>query len=377
VTPRKILVILQFTFAIILIIGTIIIWRQIQYGQERNAGYNRNSLVFTFSQGDAGKNYKLIKQELLRSGAAIAVNNTSGPITRHWTDGTEYQWDGSTAADKKIDFINFGSDADFAKTMGVTILSGRDIDIDQYPTDSTAMLLNESAVAVMRLKNPLGTTITQDGSPTIWHVVGVVKDFIIESPFESRIAPMLVNGPLHFFQVINFKLNPANSTASNLAKAEKVFRQYNPLFPFEPIFVDESYARKFVEEERIGRLAALFAGLTIIISCLGLFALATYMAENRVKEIGVRKVLGASVAGITTLLAKDFIKLVLVSFIIASPIAWVSMNQWLKDYNYKIDIGWGIFALSGALALLIAIVSVSYQSIRAAIANPVRSLRSE
>jgi ABC-type antimicrobial peptide transport system permease subunit len=207
--------------------------------------------------------------------------------------------------------------------------------------------------------------------------VGVIKDFILESPFEKKISPMLISGPLDFLQVIHFKLNPANSTATDLAKAEKIFRQYNSQYPFEYIFVDDAYARKFDEEQRVGKLAALFAGLTIFISCLGLFALATYMAENRVKEIGVRKVLGASVTGITTLLAKDFIKLVLASFIIASPIAWFAMNRWLEGYHYRIDIGWEIFAWSGALALLIAVLTVSYQSIRAAIANPVKSLRSE
>ena len=377
VTPRKVLVVMQFTFAIILIIGTLVIWRQIQYAQDRDAGYNRNNLVYTFTQGDANKNYKLIRNDLLSSGAAIAVNKTSGPITRHWTDGTGYQWNGSTTEDKKIDFINFETDADFVKTIGLTLLQGRDIDINEYPTDSTAMLLNESAVTAMRLKDPIGKTLTQEGNPTNWHVVGVIKDFILESPFEKKIGPMLISGPLDFLQTIHFKLNPAHSAASDLAKAEKIFRQYNSQYPFEYVFVDESYARKFGEEQRIAKLTALFAGLTIFISCLGLFALATYMAENRVKEIGVRKVLGASVTSITTLLAKDFIKLVLVSFIIASPIAWFTMDRWLQGYHYRIDIGWGIFALSGALAILIAILTVSYQSIRAAIANPVKSLRSE
>jgi ABC-type antimicrobial peptide transport system permease subunit len=165
--------------------------------------------------------------------------------------------------------------------------------------------------------------------------------------------------------------------ATNVAKAEKVFKQYNPQYPFEMVFTDESFAKKFQEEKRIGQLAVLFAGLTIFISCLGLFGLATYMAENRIKEIGVRKVLGASVAGITTLLAKDFIKLVLAAFVIATPIAWYAMDKWLQGFGYRINIGWEVFALSGGLAVLIAILTVSYQSIRAAVANPVKSLRSE
>jgi len=375
VTPRKILVVLQFSFAIILTICTLIIQRQIQYGQDRDPGYNRNNLVYTFTQGDIPKHFDLIKHELLASGAAVSVTKSPGPITQHWSDGWGYTWDGSTPADEKLDFIHMGADADFVKTTGVTLLEGRDIDIYQYPTDSTAVLLNESAVKAMRLKNPVGKNINRETEH--FHVVGVIKDFILESPFEKKIAPMLIAGPDQFFQVIHFKLNPANSASVGIAKAEKIFKQYNPQYPFSYVFADESYARKFKEEQRVGLLAALFAGLTIFISCLGLFGLATYMAENRIKEIGVRKVLGASVASVTTLLAKDFIKLVLVAFVIAAPVAWFSMNKWLEDYHYKIDIGWGVFALAGFMALFIAVLTVSYQSIRAAIANPVKSLRSE
>ena len=376
VTPRKVLVVLQFSFAIILIICTLIIQRQIRFARDRDTGYNRNNLVYTFAQGDASKHYDLIKQELLRSGAAVSVTRSANPITRRWSDSWGFHWQGSTEEDSKIDFVRMGSDADFVKTMSVTLLQGRDIDIHQYPYDTASMLLNESAVKAMRLKNPIGQ-IVKDGGNQVWHVVGVVKDFIFESPFEKKISPTMIQGPREFFQVIHFRLNPANTVTANVAKAEKIFKQYNPQYPFECIFTDEAYANKFREEQRIGQLAALFAGLTIFISCLGLFGLATYMAENRIKEIGVRKVLGASVAGITTLLAKDFIKLVLVSFIIASPIAWFSMDKWLDGYGYRVGIGWTVFVFSGGLAILIAILTVSYQSIKAAIANPMKSLRSE
>jgi len=376
VTPRKVLVVLQFSFAIILIICTLIIQRQIRFAQDRNSGYNRNNLVYTFAQGDASKHYDLIKQELLRSGAAVSVTRSANPITRRWSDSWGFHWQGSTDEDLKLDFVRMGSDADFVKTMGVTLLQGRDINIHDYPYDTSSLLLNESAVKAMRLKDPIGQ-IVKDGGSQVWHVVGVVKDFIFESPFETKISPTMIQGPREFFQVIHFRLNPANSITANVAKAKKIFSQYNPQYPFECIFTDEAYAKKFKEEQRVGQLAALFAGLTIFISCLGLFGLATYMAENRIKEIGVRKVLGASVAGITTLLAKDFIKLVLAAFIIASPIAWFSMDKWLDGYGYRIAIGWGVFALSGGLAILIAILTVSYQSIRAAIANPMKSLRAE
>jgi putative ABC transport system permease protein len=375
ITPRKILVVLQFSFAIILIICTLIIKRQIQFGLDRDSGYDRDRLVYTRAEGDAPAHYAAIKQELIGSGAALAVTRSPAPITRHWNDGSGYAWPGSTDKDKDIDFLDFGADADFVKTTGVTLLGGRDIDINKYPTDSMAMLLNESAVTAMRLKDPIGQTVRR-GSLN-FHVVGVVKDFILESPFAKNIAPMLITGPWRDYEVIHFKLNPSNPVSVDLALSEKIFKAYNPRYPFEYNFADEAYAQKFRNEQQIGQLSALFAGLTIFISCLGLFALAAYMAENRIREIGIRKVLGASVAGISALLAKDFVRLVLVAFLIAAPIAWVVMNKWLLSYSYRVPIGWGIFAWSGLLAVSIAIATVSYQSIRAAIANPVRSLRAE
>jgi ABC-type antimicrobial peptide transport system permease subunit len=188
---------------------------------------------------------------------------------------------------------------------------------------------------------------------------------------------MVVEGARGWFNVINFKLNGEHSTADNLKKAEAIFKRYNPEYPFEYNFVDADYARKFADERRTGTLAGLFAGLTIFISCLGLFGLATYTAENRIKEIGVRKVLGASVPGITVLLSRDFLKLVVVSFFIAAPLAWYAMYTWLKGYSYRVEIRWWVFLLAGLLSVLISLLTVGYQAVRAAIANPVKSLRSE
>jgi len=187
----------------------------------------------------------------------------------------------------------------------------------------------------------------------------------------------VVQGLATGYPVVHFRLNPANTTAVNLAKAEKIFKRYNAQYPFEYYFADEMYARKFREEQQDGTLSALFAGLTIFISCLGLFGLAAYMAENRVKEIGIRKVLGASVSNITTLLSADFIKLVMLSIIIASPIAWWAMNKWLQNFTYRITVEWWIFVLAGLGAIVIALVTISSQAIKAALANPVKSLRSE
>jgi ABC-type antimicrobial peptide transport system permease subunit len=262
--------------------------------------------------------------------------------------------------------------------MGLKLIAGRDIDVRTYPTDSTAMILNEASVKTMGLKNPVGTVIKQgdDKDATNWHVVGVVKDFILQSPYEP-VRNMVIQGPKAWFNVVHFRLNNANSTAENLKRAESVFKKYNPDYPFEYNFIDEDYARKFRDEQRTGTLASLFAGLTIVISCLGLFGLAAYMAQNRIKEIGVRKVLGASVTGVTTLLSKDFLKLVMISFAIASPIAWWSMHKWLQTYTYRINISVWVFVLAAVLTMLISVITVSFQAVKAALANPVRSLRGE
>lgn len=374
VTPRKILVVLQFTFAIALIICTIIVGRQINYAQSRDAGYVRDKLVYTYIQGDVERHYDLIRNDLLNSGAAVAVTKSMSPITQRWSDSWGWKWEGSTEADDKTDFVMMGADADFVKTMGIRLKEGRDIDVYKYATDSTAVLLNESAVKIMRLKNPIGTTIKGQGRD--WHVVGVMKDFIYESPYE-KVSQLIVMGPKSWFNIIHFKLNPANSTEKNLKLAEGVFKKYNPQYPASFNFADEGYALKFREEKRIGTLAALFAGLTIFISCLGLFGLATYMAENRIKEIGVRKVLGASVTSITALLSKDFLKLVLISILLATPVAWWAMYKWLSHFTYKTGIEWWVFMAAGLLSVVIALLTVSYQAIRAATSNPVKSLRTE
>src|SRR6201999_3035418 len=203
--------------------------------------------------------------------------------------------------------------------------------------------------------NPIGQIVKDDDIN--WRVVGVFKDFILQSPY-SPITPMVVEGAKGWFSVINFKLNPNNPTAQNLKKAENIFKKYNPQYPFEYKFVDEDYARKFQDEKRVGTLTALFAGLTIFISCLGLFGLATYMAENRIKEIGVRKVLGASVFSITSLLSKEFLFLVVISIVIATPVAWYAMHKWLLNYDYRIRIQWWIFVAAGLLAVMISLATV-------------------
>lgn len=373
ITPRKVLVISQFTFAIALIICTLIIKQQINYAQNRKIGYAKEHLGYIFMNNDIMKNYSLIKNELLNSGAASSVSRTSAPITQNWSAGMSMKWQGSDP-NNRIQINRYTEDADLVKTMGMQLLIGRDIDVKNYPTDSTGCLISESAMKAMGFKNPIGQIIFDD--PQNWHVVGVIKDFILESPYE-KIKPFMVKGPKYGGGVIHVKLNPDQSIAQSLAKAETVFKKYNPAYPFEFHFIDQEYTRKFSDEKLTGTLASLFATLTIFISCLGLFGLATYMAENRIKEIGVRKVLGASAAGIAALLSKDFIKLVAIAIVIATPIAWWAMHAWLLGYEYRITISWMTFFAAGSTAILIALITVSYQSIKAATANPVKSLRTE
>jgi ABC-type antimicrobial peptide transport system permease subunit len=218
--------------------------------------------------------------------------------------------------------------------------------------------------------------IVRDGDVQ-YHVVGIFKDFVVGSPYEKTF-PMIIQGAkTNWFNVVQMKLNAAKNMSTNLEEMGRIFRKYNPAYPFEYHFTDEDYARKFEETKRTATLTGLFAGLTILISCLGLFGLAAYMAESRIKEIGIRKVLGASVMNVTSLLSKDFMLLVVISLLIASPLAWWAMNSWLQDYHYRINIEWWVFALAGTMSIVVSLITVSYQAIRAALANPVKSLRNE
>ncbi|MEO6719470.1 MAG: ABC transporter permease, partial [Ferruginibacter sp.] len=330
VTPRKVLVVAQFTFAIILIIATVIVRQQIQNAQDRKAGYSKDNLVYHFMEGDVEKKYELIKSELLSSGAAISVTRTSAPITEGWSNTWGLEWPGKDPKDKTIVNRFFADDA-IAKTTGLQLVEGRDFDLKKYITDSSAALLNESAVKHMGLKNPIGQVIKDIGKD--WHIVGVVKDFILTSPYQP-VEPMFIGGAKGWFSVIHIKLNDKNATAQNIASLKRVFKKYNPEYDLNYRFADEEYEKKFNDEKRTGTLATLFALLTIIISCLGLFGLSSYMAENRIKEIGIRKVLGASVGNITTLLSKDFLTLVMIAFVIALPVAWWFMYNWLQNYPY-------------------------------------------
>ena len=375
---RKVLVVTQFAFAIALIICTLIVKKQMKYAQEREVGYNKEQLLFSPIEGQASKNYQLIKRELLQNGAVTTVSGSQNAITGYAPNYYGFQWEGSTEQDEKTSFYLFNADESFTKTFGTKIIAGRDIDVQKFPTDSTAVLLNEEAVKVLRLKDPVGKKIGRAYGDLDLHIVGVVKKFISGSPYEHML-PMMILGPNPNFSIatLHYKLNPSRPVRENLAAVEAVFKKYNPGYPFEYTFVDQEYAKKFFSEQHLGILIGLFSALSIFIACLGLFGLAAYMAETRFKEIGIRKVLGASVTEILLLLSKDFVKPILIALLIAAPLAWWVMNKWLQEYSYRTTISASAFILSGGVILLVAMITIITQTLRAAVTNPSKAIRSE
>lgn len=376
--PRKILVVLQFTFAIAFIICTIVIYKQISFIRHRDIGYNQDHLVFTWVKGEVRKRFEAISGELLNSGAATAVIRTNSPITDIWSSSDDYVWSGKKTGDRSS-FIEFYSDHGFVSTLGLRLIAGREIDIRRYPSDSSAIVLTESALRLMGFTRPLGQHIHNLDKD--WHVVGVIHDFVTGTPFYP-ISPVVIKGPIklsgnYWFGTITCKLNERLPINESIEKVTAVFKKYNPDYPFDYHFIDDFYAEKFEGSKKSGSLAAWFAGLSIFISCLGLFGLAAYTAENRIKEVGIRKVLGASILQIASLLSRDFLILILVAFAIAAPIAWWYMNYWLSDYPYRVGISWWIYALAGALTALIAAGTIGIQAVRAAKTRPVNTLRTE
>ncbi|RYY25621.1 MAG: ABC transporter permease [Chitinophagaceae bacterium] len=373
-TPRKVLVVIQFSIAIILIVSTTIIYSQIKFVQQRNAGYNVDNLVEVPIEGDINKNFQVIKSELLSKGVITSMCKTSLGVTVDGSTTSGLKWSGMNPELEGLIFSRFGTSGNFISTLGLKLLEGRDINQEIYAGDTLAVLLNATAIKNMGLTNPVGKTI--ELSNLQYTIVGIFDDFIIGSPY-SRVNPMAVIGTKYWTYNTVMRFNSKNEMSRNLKIAEAVFRKYNPAYPFNYSFVDQEYEKKFNDQQQTGALSALFSGLTIFISCMGLFGLAMHTAGNRKKEIGIRKVLGASVAGITNMLANEFVKLVIIAITIATPISWYIMNKWLMDFEYRISISWLTFLFVGLSAILIAIITISFQAVKAALANPVKSLRTE
>ncbi|SFE51723.1 ABC-type antimicrobial peptide transport system, permease component [Chitinophaga sp. CF118] len=372
VTFRKVLVVFQFTVSIGLIISTVIVFQQINHAKNRSLGYNPNNLISINGSDDLTKNYTALKQDLLNSGYLESVAKASQPMTRTTNRWSDFSWQGKDPnTDIALDAIM--TDWDFEKTAGLKFKEGRPFS-KEYKTDSNAVILNEEALKVIGYKDPIGKTMTSGGR--VITIVGIVENVLIDNPFKP-VYPLAILFNGNVANNILLRLKSTSDLRKTLAAIQPVFDKYNPSSPFEYNFVDDEFSKKFTIENQVGKLAGIFAGLAIFISCLGLFGLAMFMAESRTKEIGIRKVLGASVASIWALLSKEFVWLVLLACLFASPIAFWLMKDWLQKYEYRIDIGWWIFAVAGMLAIIIALLTVSMQAIKAAIANPVKSLRSE
>jgi ABC-type antimicrobial peptide transport system permease subunit len=371
--PRKVLVVVQFTISIALIIGTIIVYRQIQFAKDRPVGYTREGLITVMmNTPDLFGHYDALRNDLIATGAVENMAESSSPSTDVWSNQIGFDWEGKDPNSLPL-FGTIGVTQDYGRTIGWHIIEGRDFSRD-FTTDTSALILNEAAVKLTGLKNITGKIIKWNDKP--YMVVGVVKDMVMQSPYEP-IQPTIFKMDPEWANVVTVRIKPTLTMSTALAKIETVFKKYNPGSPFEYKFTDDEYAQKFSDEERIGNLSTFFAILAVFISCLGLFGLASFVAEQRTKEIGVRKVLGASIFNLWQMLSKDFVLLVGISCLIAIPVSWYFLHQWLQRYTYRTDIAWWIFLIAAIGALLITMATISYQAIKAAVANPVKSLRTE
>lgn len=372
ITPRKALVVLQFVFSIFLINFTIVFQKQIRYELSRGIGFEKENLVYQVLTSDLRKNYTAVKNELINTGAAVSLCQSNTPITNASVEESGLEWLGM-APKANVSFILLMEGGDFVRTNGLTLAAGRDIDLERYPSDTTACLINEKSAKILGFKDPVGQIIKDDD--VRWRIVGVVKDFLIDNPDQVS-SPVLIKGAPGG-SYISIRLRGGPSAFQNVQQAEGILEKYNPNFLTDVHFADAAYAAKFQQARNVAVLINTFAFLAIFISCMGLLGLSTYVAESRTKEIGIRKVLGASISGITSLLARDFIQLVLVSILIASPFAWFFMGSYLRHFSYRTPLSIWVLGVAGGAALLIALLTISVQTIRAATANPAKSLRAE
>ncbi|HEV7347762.1 ABC transporter permease [Telluribacter sp.] len=370
--PRKVLVVAQFTVSVTLIIGTVVVFQQIQYAKNRPVGYDRDGLITIFSNQDIHTHFDAIKNELKSAGAIVEMAESSGPPTDVWSTSTGFEWKGKDPS-QAVDFPNTSVSFDYGKTVGWKFKEGRDFSRD-FATDSTAIVINEAAAKFMGFEHAVGEVVTKDGVTHL--IIGVIADMVMQSPYQP-VRASIFHISSEGEAVVMLRLNPDQSSSESLEEIKSVFSTHNPAVPFDYRFVDQEYAKKFGQEERIGKLASFFALLAILISCLGIFGLASFVAEQRTKEIGIRKVLGASVAGLWALLSRDFVILVVISCLVAAPIAYYFLDGWLQKYDYRTTISWWIFAASALGALVITLLTVSFQAIKAALMNPVKSLRTE
>ncbi|HSC54513.1 MAG TPA: ABC transporter permease [Phnomibacter sp.] len=370
--PRKVLVVMQFAVSVMLIIGTIVVYRQIQHAKNRPIGYDKRSLVTAPMNGELHKQFEALRQELKTNNLVVDITQATSPTTDVWNTNGGFNWEGKDP-NMSVDFPNSGVTPEYGKVVGWKIIEGRDFSRD-FKSDTAAFILNETAVKFIGLKDPVGKTLVWDDRP--FQIIGIVEDILTQSPYQP-VRASLFHCSNEAGNVVIMKINPNLAAGAAVKKIEAVFKKFDPGTAYEFNFVDEDFAQKFGDEERIGKLAGVFAVLAIFISCLGLLGLASFVAEQRTKEIGIRKVIGASVFNVWYLLSKEFVLLVTIACVIAVPLGWYSMRQWLQEYDYRTTLNWWIFGAAIAGALGITIATVSFQAIKAALSNPVKSLRSE
>ena len=372
--PRKALVIVQFSVSVILAIGATVVYQQIQFAKNRPIGYELNGLVTVPIQTqEVKKNYHVLRNELLASGVIAEVSTSETTVTNLWWSDWGYEWKGKDP--NSPGHIYRGAiDYEFGKTIGWKIIEGRDFSRD-FPSDSSAFILNEAAVKYMGLKNPIGENIRSLGRN--YTVIGVVEDMVTQSLYESNKQTIFVLDRFDRANFINVRINPEAGASKAIEELNRLFVKYNPNTPFEYKFADDEFAGKFSFEARVGKLVGIFALIAIFISCLGLFGLASFMAEQRLKEISIRKVLGATVSGLWQMLSKDFVIMTIASCLLAAPIGYYLMNGWLQQYEYRNTISGWLLLIIGIGALMITLTTVSFQAVKAALMNPVNSLKSE
>jgi len=371
--PRQVLVVLQFTVSVTLIIGTMVVYEQIDYTKNRPVGYDRSQLIYlNNTTPDIHNHFDVIRNKLISIGAIVEMTESNSATTAdHNAYLNGFEWNGKDAETRDAFGVSWIG-PEYGKTVGWQILEGVDFSRD-VENDQARMIINESAADYMNLENPVGEIVRLGGRS--FTIIGVVKDMIVGSPYElSRKAIYM---PLRWPNVVTIRLNPSQTTQEALVQIERAFKEFAPALPFDYVFTDEQYAKKFNTEVRVGKLAAVFATLAILISCLGLFGLASFVAEQRTKEIGIRKVVGASVFTLWKMLSWDFVILITIACIMALPMAYYFMNEWLESYQYRTDISWWILASATIGSIGITLITVSYQSVKASLANPINSLKSE
>lgn len=373
IKPREVLVVFQFAVVVILISSVWIVRDQMLYVQNRDLGIKMDNLIFHPVTQSIRENKSALRNELLTLPEVESVSYTFSPLTDIYSDTNLMDWQGKDP-DFKPNMSRMGTDADLVRTAGMELIEGRDIDIYNYASDSLSALINEKAAEIMGFEDPIGQVIQDDNYQ--FTVVGVVKDFIMDSPFED-VKPIVVIGPERNLNFIHIRFREGQDLSNAIAKAESVFAKFNPESPFEYSFVDKEHEKKFQTQLRTAKLTTLFTGLAIVISCMGLFGLATYIAERRKKEISVRKVLGATVSGLVILISKDFTRLVLISVFLGVPVTWYFMSDWLNTFAYRTNLKWSVFIWTGGLTLLIALLTVSSQAIKASLINPSETLKGE